>query len=145
MSTMTVRDAGRAAAHSSWVERRAPGPRRQGRGATRSSACWRCRSRIGQGGKAADRQGVLRHLATESWGEAALIALVVGFAAYALWRFADVLADRRNEGSDPKGLRQAGPLVRHRRRLHRLGGDRLLAAPSGAGEHRGGNEQQETA
>ena len=33
-----------------------------------------------QGGQAADRQGVLRELANEPWGTAALIALAIGFA-----------------------------------------------------------------
>ena len=78
MSTMTVRDASRAAAHSSWVERAG----RLGLVAKAASCALigvlAVQVAIGQGGKAADRQGVLRHLATESWGEAALIALVVG-------------------------------------------------------------------
>jgi hypothetical protein len=59
---------------------------------------------LGHGGQAADRKGVLRQLATESWGAAALIALAVGFACYALWRVIDALVDRRNKGQDPKGL-----------------------------------------
>jgi hypothetical protein len=145
MSTMTVRDAGRAAAHSSWVERAG----RLGLVAKAASyaliGVLALQVAIGQGGKAADRQGVLRHLATESWGEAALIALVVGFAAYALWRFADALADRRNEGSDPKGLAK-------RARSFGIGVvytasavtaySLLRSASSSTG---GGNEQEETA
>ena len=59
---------------------------------------------LGHGGQAADRKGVLRQLATESWGAAALIALAVGFACYAVWRVIDALVDRRNKGQDPKGL-----------------------------------------
>jgi hypothetical protein len=59
---------------------------------------------LGQGGQAADRRGVLRHLATEPWGKGALIALTIGFAAYALWRFAEALFDRSREGSGAKGL-----------------------------------------
>ena len=59
---------------------------------------------LGHGGQAADRKGVLRQLATESWGAAALIALAVGFACYAVWRVIDALVDRRNQGQDPKGL-----------------------------------------
>src|SRR5262245_52569011 len=50
---------------------------------------------LGHGGQATDRKGVLRQLATESWGAAALIALAVGFAGYALWRIIDALVDRR--------------------------------------------------
>jgi Domain of Unknown Function (DUF1206) len=59
---------------------------------------------LGQGGQATDRQGVLRQLATESWGTAALIALAVGFAGYALWRICDAVFDRSNEGDDASGL-----------------------------------------
>ena len=59
---------------------------------------------LGHGGQAADRKGVLRQLATEPWGAAALIALAVGFACYAVWRVIDALVDRRNQGQDPKGL-----------------------------------------
>ena len=59
---------------------------------------------LGQGGQAADRQGVLRQLATESWGKAALVGLAIGFAGYALWRFAEAVFDRGDEGTDAKGL-----------------------------------------
>jgi hypothetical protein len=59
---------------------------------------------LGHGGKTTDRQGVLRQLASESWGPAALIALAVGFAGYALWRICDGLFDRRDEGDDASGL-----------------------------------------
>ncbi|HET6954033.1 MAG TPA: DUF1206 domain-containing protein [Acidimicrobiales bacterium] len=59
---------------------------------------------LGQGGATADRQGVLRRLATESWGTAALWALAAGFAAYAAWRFVDALTDRRGEGTGASGL-----------------------------------------
>jgi Domain of Unknown Function (DUF1206) len=59
---------------------------------------------LGQGGQTADRQVVLRRLATESWGPYALAALAVGFAAYALWQFLDAAADRRHRGADAPGL-----------------------------------------
>jgi hypothetical protein len=59
---------------------------------------------LGQGGQAADRQGALRQLATEDWGPAALIALAVGFACYAVWRLIEAVVDRQREGHDAKGL-----------------------------------------
>jgi hypothetical protein len=43
---------------------------------------------LGAGGKAADRTGALQELSGEVWGTALLIAVAVGFAGYALWRFA---------------------------------------------------------
>lgn len=59
---------------------------------------------LGQRGSTSDRQGVLRQLATESWGPVALVALAVGFAGYALWRLYDGAFDRSGHGSDAKGL-----------------------------------------
>ncbi len=107
MSTITARRAGaagRAAARSDWIERAG----RVGLVAKAVSygiiGVLALQIPLGQGGAAADRQGVLRRIATESWGTAALIALAVGFAAYALWRFADALFDRQNEGDGAKGL-----------------------------------------
>lgn len=58
----------------------------------------------GQGGKTADRPGAFRTLADETLGVAVLIALAVGFACYAAWRFAQAFFDRGGEGSDAKGL-----------------------------------------
>jgi hypothetical protein len=106
---------------------------------------------LGHGGQATDRQGVLRQLATESWGTAALIALAVGFAGYALWRICDGLFDRGGEGSDASGLAK---------RAKAFGAGAIYVAsavaavslvvssrPSGGsgGGGGGGNESQETA
>lgn len=104
MSIATAHHAGRAAAHGDWVERAG----RVGLVAKGVSygiiGVLAIQMALGQGGQAADRQGVLRHLASESWGGAALVALAVGFAAYALWRFADAVFDRQREGDDAGGL-----------------------------------------
>ncbi|MCU1486091.1 MAG: putative integral rane protein [Actinomycetia bacterium] len=43
----------------------------------------------GQRGQEVDRQGALRALARQPFGRVLLAALTVGFAAYALWRFAE--------------------------------------------------------
>jgi hypothetical protein len=51
-----------------------------------------------------DRQGVLRELAGTSFGTAALIALAVGFAGYALWQFMRAAFDRGGDGDDASGL-----------------------------------------
>jgi hypothetical protein len=42
----------------------------------------------------ADRTGALREIASQPLGKVLIIALVVGFAAYALWRFAEALLNR---------------------------------------------------
>jgi Domain of Unknown Function (DUF1206) len=49
---------------------------------------------IGSGGKATSREGALQQLAQHSFGKFALIALALGFAAYALWRFVQALAEQ---------------------------------------------------
>lgn len=102
---------------------------------------------LGQGGQAADRQGALRQLATEDWGPAALIALAVGFACYAVWRLIEAVVDREREGHDAKGLAK---------RARSLGLGVLYAASAAAAlalvrssssraGGGGGDEKQETA
>jgi hypothetical protein len=45
---------------------------------------------LGHGGKATDREGALRTIADDSLGRVVVIALAIGFGAYALWRLAQV-------------------------------------------------------
>jgi hypothetical protein len=52
---------------------------------------------MGRGGRA-DRQGALKSVADEPFGHALLVILAVGFAAYAVWRFAKAAAGA-GEGS----------------------------------------------
>src|SRR5690349_4040476 len=47
---------------------------------------------VGHGGQATSRQGALHALAGESFGKVVLAMLVVGFAAYAIWRFVEAWA-----------------------------------------------------
>lgn len=49
---------------------------------------------VGNGGQATSRQGALKQVAQQSFGKYLLIALAVGFAAYALWRFVQAFAER---------------------------------------------------
>jgi hypothetical protein len=51
---------------------------------------------LGDGGQATSRQGALAQLAHHSFGKFALIALAIGFAAYALWRFVQAFAEERD-------------------------------------------------
>ncbi len=57
---------------------------------------------LGDGGKATSRQGALETLAQNAFGEVLLVALAVGFAAYAIWRFVQASAERDERG-DEKG------------------------------------------
>jgi hypothetical protein len=59
---------------------------------------------LGDGGKATSREGALQSLAQHSFGKVLLILLVVGFAAYALWRFVQAFA----EGEWGKGVGYVG-------------------------------------
>jgi len=52
---------------------------------------------LGDGGKATSRQGALQSLAHQSFGRIVLIALGIGFAAYALWRFVQAYAEKSSE------------------------------------------------
>jgi hypothetical protein len=143
-----IRTTGRTVGHGDWVERAG----RVGLVAKGVSyaliGILAIQIPLGQGGQAADRQGALRQLTTEDWGPAALIALAVGFACYAVWRVIEALVDRQHEGHDPKGLAK---------RARSLGLGVLYVASaavavalvrsgsSGAGGAGGGDEKQETA
>jgi hypothetical protein len=52
--------------------------------------------------KATSRPGALATIAQNGWGKALLVALAVGFAAYALWRFVEAFAERA-DGADSAG------------------------------------------
>jgi hypothetical protein len=99
---------------------------------------------FGDRSKPEDRQGVLRELAHKPFGTAALIALTIGFAGYAIWQFARAVFDRNDDGDDAKGWAK---------RAHHAGvgaiyvgsalfaGSLVLGSSSGGG----GNEKSETA
>ena len=50
-------------------------------------ACLALAIPLGLGGKATDREGALQTVAAQPFGKAMLVALAIGFAGYALWRF----------------------------------------------------------
>src|SRR5918995_5699571 len=59
---------------------------------------------LGVGGDPEDREGALRSVASVPFGEVLLIALGVGFAGYAAWRFVQAFLDRDGDGKGLKGL-----------------------------------------
>jgi hypothetical protein len=59
---------------------------------------------VASGGEATSRQGALQSLAQQSFGKFLLILLAFGFAAYALWRFAQTFFDKNEVGNGAKGL-----------------------------------------
>jgi uncharacterized protein DUF1206 len=95
------------------------------------------------GGKTSDRQGALRTVAEQPQGEVLLIALGLGFAGYALWRFVQAFLDRDDEGSGLKGLaKRAGYLGRGL--IYAASSFVAFALVIGIGSA-GGNEKKETA
>ena len=68
---------------------------------------------VARGGReeSPDKGGALRTIAEQPFGKGLLVLLAVGLAAYALWRLAQAILDRDNEGEGPKGLvKRAGNL-----------------------------------
>jgi Domain of Unknown Function (DUF1206) len=59
---------------------------------------------LGERGETRDRVGALQEIAQDGFGRAVVFLLAVGFAAYAIWRFAEAFFDRGGEGRGPKGL-----------------------------------------
>lgn len=93
---------------------------------------------VGAGGKPADRQGALDAIADEPFGWIPLVLLALGFAGYALWRFAQAFADRDREGSDATGLaKRASDLVKG----VLYAGFAVLAVMIVAGSDSGGSEE----
>ena len=65
---------------------------------------------VGHGGKATSLEGALHELAGESFGKVVLSLLVVGFAAYALWRFVEAWAAPGDDAK--KWAKRAGSVGR---------------------------------
>ena len=60
-----------------------------------------------------DRHGALREIAQQPFGKGLLALLAIGLAGYALWRLAQAVLDRDDEGEGAKGLaKRAGNLGR---------------------------------
>jgi hypothetical protein len=59
---------------------------------------------VASGGEATSREGALESFAQPSFGKLLLVLLAVGFAAYAVWRFAQTFFDRNDVGDGAKGL-----------------------------------------
>ena len=59
---------------------------------------------VGGGGQTESREGALKTLADEPFGWLLLVLVALGFASYAMWRFAVAIFDRDSEGDDAKGI-----------------------------------------
>ena len=98
---------------------------------------------LGQGGKATDREGALRTIATDGLGRFVVIVLAIGFGSYALWRLAQAVLGHEVEepGGKAKWSKRATSLGKAA-----IYGTLCAAAVSILlGEHGGGqNEEQAT-
>ena len=90
-----------------------------------------------------DKNGALRTIAQQPFGKGLLVLLALGLAGYALWRLAQAILDRDNEGEGAKGLaKRAGNLAKAGWYGVLCGLTVSTLVGNGGG---GGNEQQTTA
>ena len=99
---------------------------------------------FGERARTSDRQGVLREIASASFGSAALVVLAVGFAAYALWQFVRAALDRGNQGDDAKGLAKRARCVVVGV-IYAASAIAAVSLAQGSRSGAGGDEQAETA
>src|SRR5215212_5930987 len=59
---------------------------------------------LGRGGAMTDQQGALVQVARAPFGRVLLVALAIGIAGYALWRFLQAACDTERKGKDAAGL-----------------------------------------
>lgn len=59
---------------------------------------------LGLGGKKTSADGALSTIAEQPFGQLLMVAVAVGLAGYALWRFVQALFDPQHKGSDAKGI-----------------------------------------
>jgi hypothetical protein len=95
------------------------------------------------GGETTDRQGALRTIAQQPFGEVMLFALAAGLIGYAVWRFVQAFLDRDDEGTGAKGLAKRASYL-GRGLLYLAFAVLALALVVGWGSG-GGNEQEDTA
>src|SRR5688500_9883255 len=68
---------------------------------------------LGSGGRTTDLGGALREVVRAPMGEAMLLVIAAGLAAYAVWRVVDAIFDGEGRGADLKGvLRRLGSALR---------------------------------
>ena len=96
---------------------------------------------VGDGGEATSRQGALAQLSHHSFGKVVLIALALGFAAYALWRFVQAIAELCDADDNAAGTwaKRAGYVGRGL--IYAGLTFTTLKIVAGSGQHRSQNEK----
>ena len=111
MSTGSIAAKGRRAGQSLWVER--VGRFGHVAKAVLYAVIGVLAIQVARGGReeSPDKGGTLRTIAEQPFGKGLLVLLACGLAGYALWRLAQGILDRDNEGEGLKGLvKRAGAL-----------------------------------
>src|SRR4051812_10279447 len=67
---------------------------------------------LGEGGRATSRSGALATIAGETWGKLLLVAMAIGFAAYALWRLAETIWPSGDDEFLKRSAKRIGTLGR---------------------------------
>ena len=101
--------------------------------------------KVARGGReeSPDKGGALRTIAEQPFGKGLLVLLAAGLAGYALWRLAQAILDRDDEGEGPKGLAKRGGDLAKRAWYAVLCGLTVSVLVGNGGGN--GNEQQTTA
>lgn len=63
---------------------------------------------LGTGGRLTDPQGVIAGLLVAPFGRLVVVAVALGLALYAAWRFLEAFADANRKGREPRGLGARG-------------------------------------
>jgi hypothetical protein len=96
---------------------------------------------LGEGGEATDRQGALRAIAQDDFGRLVVVLIAIGFAAYTLWRLAEVVLGHEVEDPGAKGKWSRRAVALGKAAIY--GALCALAVSILLGEGGGGDEEQQ--
>jgi uncharacterized protein DUF1206 len=100
----------------------------------------------GEGGKATSREGALATLAQSAFGKVLLVLLALGFAGYAIWRFAEAFLEKNaGEGAAKEYGKRAGYIGRGLIYAGLTYGTIKILASSGGGQSQSAKAHKATA
>jgi hypothetical protein len=96
---------------------------------------------LGEGGEATDRQGALQTIAQDDFGRLVVVLIALGFAAYTLWRLAEVVLGHEVEEDHARGKWSKRAVALGKAAIY--GALCSLAVSILLGEGAGGDEEKE--
>lgn len=66
---------------------------------------------LGKGGETTDDKGAIKEIMQQPFGNALLIALVIGLCGFVLWRLIQAIKDTDGHGTSAKGMAIRGGLI----------------------------------